>query len=270
MAQIKHYHHHYHFSYTTTLKRHFSSFGVILVILTILLILGSNFISAKPVSLSQLSIVDLFTATTSTLIRLTTAYLICLALSVPLALLITANSKTEKFLLPIVDIIQSIPILAFFPLIVLVFIKINFLEAAAIFVLFISMLWSLTFSMIGGLKTVPEDIKNAAIVFNARGMKKLFNITLPAVLPYIVTGSLLSWGAGWNVLIIAEALHTYIPGGSSNQDLYGLGSLLVNATLSGQSSIFISALLVMVILIGLMNFFIWQKLLHFAERFKFD
>lgn len=270
MPQIKHYHHHYHFSYTTSLKRHFSSFGVILLILIFLSFQAFNFISVKPTSFTELSVTDLLQATIATLDRLVIAYLICLIVSIPLALLITANDRIEKLLLPVVDIIQSIPILAFFPLIVLIFIKLGTLEAAAVFVLFISMLWALTFTMIGGLKTIPEDIRNASVVYRARGLKKLFYITLPAIFPSVVTGSLLSWGAGWNILIVAEALHTYIPGGTPKDDLYGLGSLLVNSTFTGQTAIFISSLLIMIILIGLLNFFVWQKLLHFTERFKFD
>jgi len=271
MATVKHYHHHYHFSYTTSLKRHFTITVAVLIGLAILLPVGFEFITPlKHPSLVQISAFDLATASFFTLLRLIIAYLLSLLISISLALLITATPKLERFLLPLFDIIQSVPILAFFPLIVLIFIKLNLLEGAAVFVLLMSMLWGLTFNMVGGIKTIPEDIKNAAFLFKATGFKKLRYIILPAIFPYIVTGSLLSFGAGWNILIVAEVLHTYIPKGSSSSDLFGLGSLLVNSTLSGQTYGFISTLLVMITLIGLINFFIWQKLLHLAERYKFD
>jgi NitT/TauT family transport system permease protein len=272
MATVRHYHHHYHFSYTTSLKRHFSTVIFVSLGLIALSLVGFSFIfpSKEIINLNQISILDLIFASILTLTRLSIAYFVCLLVSIPLALLITLSPRVEKVLLPTFDIIQSIPILAFFPLIVLVFIKLNFYEGAAIFVLIMSMLWALTFSMVGGLKTIPEDVKNAAVVFKVTGFKKLRFITLPSIFPYIVTGSLLSWGAGWNILIVAEVLHTYIPGGSSSQDLFGLGSLLVNATYQGQNAVFIGALICMIILIGLLNFFLWQKLLHKAQIFKYD
>lgn len=271
MSVVKHYHHHYHFSYTTSLKRHFTALALVTLIVVLIITAAARFIApGRPINLEQLSYLDLFLATGATFYRLTIAYLFALIFSVPLALLITSTSKVEKILLPFFDVLQSVPILAFFPLIVLVFLKFNFFEGAAIFVLFISMLWSLVFTMIGGLKTIPADVTAAAAIFKATGLKKLWNVTLPSIFPSITTGSLLSWGAGWNVIIVAEVLHTYIPGSTSSQDLPGLGSLLVDSSVMGKNSVFLAAVIIMIILITLMNFFIWQKLLHFSERFKFD
>jgi NitT/TauT family transport system permease protein len=198
------------------------------------------------------------------------AYCFSLVISIPLALIITSTPRIEKFLLPFFDILQSVPVLAFFPVIVLAFIKFNFFEGAAIFVLFMAMLWNLVFSMIGGLKIIPSDIISAATVFKARGLKRLWYITLPAIFPYIITGSLLAWAQGWNILIVAEVLHNYIPNSSPSQDLYGLGSLLVNASYQSNNVAFLASLVIMIIIIGILNFFVWQKLLHLAERYKFD
>lgn len=272
MATVKHYHHHYHFSYNTSLRRHFTAVLVVLLILFFLLFFVFRFLTpARPlINLDQLSLLNLLTATVATFYRLSLAYLLALVLAVPLALLITSTPKLEKILLPFFDVLQSIPVLAFFPVVVLVFIKADFFDGAAIFILFLSMLWNLVFSMIGGLKTIPADIGSAAIVFKATGLKKLTGITLPAILPYIITGSLLAWAQGWNVIIVAEVLHNYIPDSNSSADLLGLGSLLVNASLLGKNSVFLVSLLIIIILITLLNFFVWQKLLHYVERYKFD
>lgn len=272
MATVRHYHHHYHFSYNTSLRRHFGSVIVILSVLTLILLTAFSFIAPhRPlINLDQLSFWDLGQASFATFYRLSVAYVLALVCAIPLALLITSTPKVEKYLLPLFDVLQSIPVLAFFPLVVLVFIKIQFFDGAAIFVLFMAMLWNLVFSMVGGLKTIPEDIESAAKVFGAKGWNKLRYITLPAVFPYLTTGSLLAWAQGWNVIIVAEVLHNYIPGGTSDQDLIGLGSLLVNASYLGKNLVFLAALTVVVVLIALMNFFVWQKLLHLAERYKFD
>jgi NitT/TauT family transport system permease protein len=93
---------------------------------------------------------------------------------------------------------------------------------------------------------------------------------IPAVVPYLVTGSLLAWAQGWNIIIVAEVLHTYIPGGTAANDPFGIGSVLVSASANGENGLFIVALLAMVFVIAVINFLVWQKLLHYAERFKFE
>jgi NitT/TauT family transport system permease protein len=268
---IRHYHHHYHFSYVTSKKRHFTSLLIVIAIITLIfLVLFRVLTPQNTINLKQLSPQDLFFASFNTLFRLFVSYVLALALSIPIALFITKSAKTERIMLPISDIIQSVPVLAFFPIIVIAFIRLHAIEGAVIFILFMAMLWNLVFSMIGGLKTIPEDILSAAKIFGLKGFKKLWYITIPSIFPYIITGSLLAWAQGWSLLIVAEALHSYIPGGSLNQDPLGLGSLLVNAFYNGQNAVFIASLAVMILLITLINFFVWQKLLHMAERYKFD
>ncbi|HVT01358.1 MAG TPA: ABC transporter permease subunit [Patescibacteria group bacterium] len=268
---VKHYHHHYRFSYITSLRRHFTL--LLLVVATIVfisIIIIKSLFPESVFDVKQISIIDIVIATINTLIRLTIAYFAALLISVPLALGITKNQTLEKILLPMFDILQSIPVLAFFPIIVIAFVKANFLEGAAIFIIIIAMIGSLVFSMIGGLKTIPEDITNSAKVYGATGLKRLWYVTLPSIFPYIVTGSLLAWSESWSIIIVAEALHTYIPNGLPSDDLFGLGSLLVDSFSQGQNSVFITSLSTLIIVITLFNYFVWQKLLHVAERFRFD
>lgn len=268
---VKHYHHHYRLVYYTSLKRHLYSTSIILFLLGLILIFAFRTIfPSSPTNLDQFSPLNLLTASFGTIFRLTFSYILALFFSVPLALWVTSSPKLEKILLPVFDIIQSVPILAFFPIIVLVFVKANFFDGAAIFILFMAMLWNMVFSMVGGLKTIPADIEFAAKAFGATGVKKLLHVTLPAITPYIITGSFLAWAQGWNIMIVAEVIHTYIPGGNSSNDLLGLGSLLVNSVSSGQTIVFLSTLVMMIILIGALNFFVWQKLLGLTQRYKFD
>ena len=268
---VKHYHHHYHFSYTTSKKRHFSSLLIVIGIITFLFIVLFRLLTTQnAIEFRQLSAIDIFYASFNTLFRLFVSYVLSLVLSIPTALFITKTPKIEKIMLPITDIFQSIPILAFFPIIVVAFIKFQLTEGAVIFILFMAMLWNLVFSMIGGLKTIPEDILLASKIFGLKGFKKLWFITIPAIFPFIITGSLLAWAQGWSILIVAESLHNYIPNGKVSEDPLGLGSLLVNSFYQGQNAVFIASLIVMILLITFINFFVWQKLLHLAERYKFD
>ncbi|HYM64997.1 MAG TPA: ABC transporter permease subunit [Candidatus Sulfotelmatobacter sp.] len=268
---IRHYHHHYHFSYLTSKKRHFSATLIVLLIVTLILLSAFDFITPKKtLNISEVSPLIIFFAAFNTLFRLLVSYFFALILSIPIALFVTKSEKWERILLPISDVIQSIPILAFFPVIVVVFIKFNILEGAVIFILFMEMLWNLVFSIIGGLKTIPKDILDASTIFKVKGFTKLRYIIIPAVFPYLITGSLIAWAAGWSILIVAEGLHSYIPNGNASNDPLGLGSLLVNSFYLGQNTVFLASLITMIVLITLINFFVWQKLLHLAERFKFD
>lgn len=265
---IHHYHHHFGFSYPVSLaqKLYTIIWGPMLVVL-ILAILAKSFSVAYPSD--TISLGTLFLATGATLLRLGVAYFFALIVAVPLALLVTIGSKTEMVLLPFFDILESIPILAFFPVVILVFSHFGFLNGAAIAIIFLDMVWNLLFTVIGGLKTIPRDIVDAAHVFKIKGWSYFQKVLLPAIFPQIVTGSILAVAQGWNIIIVAEVLHVYIPGGSSSHDLFGIGSILVQASSGGQTNIFIMAIVVMVLTIAFLNFFVWQKLLHYAQRYKF-
>jgi NitT/TauT family transport system permease protein len=131
-------------------------------------------------------------------------------------------------------------------------------------------MWSIVFSVVGGLRSIPQDIKDAAKVFKLSGGNYISKILLPGVFPYIITGSLLAWAGGWNIIIVAEVLHTYIPGGTSAQDLFGIGSILVNSAAGGNQKDFLLAIFGLIILVAVLNLLVWQKLLKYAEKFKFE
>ena len=270
----KHIHHHRrHFAYSYPVSASQKFYRIVVIPIAIIVVL---FVVLKIFSSSSFinPVGNVFgywlMAILATFMRLFFAYCLALVVALPLAFLIYYSPHAERVLLPIYDIIESVPVLAFFPVIILFFVRFNFFEGAAVFVIFLGMLWNIVFSVVGGLKSIPADIKSAAQVFNLRGMALVREVLLPAIFPNIITGSLLAWAQGWNIIIVAEVLHTYIPGGVASQDLFGVGSILVSASTSNQGNIFLTAILVMVAAIGLMNFFVWQKLLQYAERYKFE
>jgi NitT/TauT family transport system permease protein len=218
----------------------------------------------------SVSVRMLLGALASSVLRLLVAYLFSVLLALPLALLINHNPLTEKVLLPVFDVLQSVPVLAFFPVIILFFVKYHFLEGAAVFVIFISMLWSIVFSLVGGLRLVPADIKDAAKLYHIRGPRYIRQVLAPAVFPYFVTGSLLAFAGGWNILIVAEVLHTYLPHAGRSADLFGIGSVMVHASVDGNGNLFVAAILVLVLAIAAINLLVWQRLLRYAERFRFE
>jgi NitT/TauT family transport system permease protein len=267
---IHHYARHFGFSYPTSLwQRVYSALVPLAVVGALFAVLG--LFSVFPViQAPAVSFGSLGAALFATFLRLLVAYALALVVSVPLAIAVNRSPIAERLLLPLFDIVQSVPVLAFFPIVIVFFIRFGFIDGAAVFIIFLSMLWNIVFSLVGGLKVVPGDIKAAAHVFGVTGTAYARKVLLPATIPYLVTGSLLAWAQGWNIIIVAEVLHTYIPGGTAGQDLFGIGSTLVGAAATGQNGVFVAAIVLMVGVIALLNFFVWQKLLRYAERFKFE
>ena len=268
----KHIHHstrHFGFSYATSLSQRLHAAFTPIVIIAIIFILLRIF-AIFPFVPTAISPSYVVAALFATFIRLLIAYALALIVSIPLALLVTKNATMERIFLPLFDIAQSVPVLAFFPVVIVLFLRFGLTSGAAVFIIFLTMLWTMVFSLVGGLKTVPSDIKDAAQVFGIRGGSYVRRILLPAIVPYLVTGSLLTWAQGWNVIIVAEVLRTYVPAGTAGTDLFGIGSVLVNASANGQNGLFIIAIFAMVLFIAFLNFFVWQKLLHYAERYKFE
>jgi NitT/TauT family transport system permease protein len=242
------------------------------IVLPIFLILLSGFVLTGvfliPVYSPDSS--TLLAALGATLIRLLIAYFLSLVVSVPLALLAERNHHVESFLLPIYDVLESIPVLAFFPVIILLFVRSGFLEGAAIFILFFTMIWNIVFSAIGGLKVIPKEVKSVGFVFGFSAWDRFTKITLPALFPSLVTGSILALAAGWNIVIVAEALHVYAPNAAQAHDLFGIGSMLVNSAAKGDNSDLLLAITALVIVIAVINLLLWQPLLARAERYKFE
>lgn len=267
---MKHTRHTHNIAYATTIGEGLYSIFLGPLVVIVCLFIAFKLLSVSGGAFKEVDFGELIIAVGHTLVRLFAAYFLALVVAVPVSLLAVANRFTEKIFLPLFDVLESVPILAFFPVLILFFIKINFTNGAAIFILFLSMLWNIVFTLVGGLKMIPRDIKYAARVFGIKGWNYFKKITLPAIFPEILTGSILAFAQGWNLVIVAEVLHTYIPNGTESQDLFGIGSILVRASATSQSNLFIACIIVMIVTIALFNYFIWQNLIHYAERFKFE
>ena len=262
--------HHFAMSYPTSMGQRVYTLMLAPVLIVGLMYVAIHFYPSFSSPSEDVSLASIITASLYTLGRITIAYIFAVIIAIPLSILAVSNSTVEEILLPIFDVLESIPILAIFPVIIVIFIQFNFLNGAAIFILFLNMLWNLVFAIIGGLKIVPRDITDAAHVFGLQRFSYIRRVLLPAIFPQLVTGSILAVADGWNIVIVAEALHTYMPHGAATQDLFGIGSLLISAATNAENSTFLTTVFVMVIMIALINFFVWQKLLHLAQRFRFE
>ena len=262
------HHHHSYLSYPRAV--HEKLYIIVLRPLLVVVAVALALLAIPHSQAGEISATTIVLATAATVARLAAAYVLAVIAAVPLSLLVTRSPAIEAFLLPLFDVIESVPILALFPVLIILFVQGGFYNGAAVAILFLTMVWSLVFTMVGGIKIIPTDILFAAKVFGIRGLSLVRKVILPSIVPQFVTGSILAVAQGWNIIIVAEVLHSYIPGGTSAQDVFGIGALLVDASSRGAGMQFLECVIAMVIVIALFNFFVWQRLLNYSQRFRFD
>ncbi len=202
-------------------------------------------------------------------IRMTIAYAISLAWTVPCALAASENPRFNRILSPIAEIVGSMPATALFPVIVAAFIQLTGgMNIASIVLILTGMQWYLLFNLLAGINQVPEDLKEAARAFGLSRIARWRKLILPAVTPSLITGSITGWGGGWNALILSEY---FVYNGQTHQVL-GIGSLLDAATYkSGNGVMILLSLLSMIAVVLLLNRLMWRPLYNLAtERYRLD
>jgi NitT/TauT family transport system permease protein len=214
-----------------------------------------------------------------TLGRLSIAYLISLGVALTMGVLAAEHRRFAAIFYPIYDIGQAVPILALFP-IVFIYLSQVFggrlgLEITAIIVLVLDMIWYMFLNVVGAVKNIPNEIREVSRLLGVKGLKRITHIVIPAILPAIVTGSILSWGTGWNTIIFAE----YMPYetelfGKAPLTLPGLGSYLDKTGYlpppKGNPIRLLFLLGVIATLVLAMEGLVWRRLLKKFERYRVE
>ena len=222
--------------------------------------------SVKPLDLSLFS---LPMATFLSVSRIVIAYFLSLIFSITIGYWAAHSRSAERFLIPIIDILQSIPVLGFLPGVVL-FLTALFpstrigLELAAIVMIFTGMAWNLTLSFYGSLRSIPEEHKELIRCFGYRPLGALIRLEIPYAMNGLVWNSMLSVAGGWFFLTICESFTM----GDSSFQLIGLGSYMALAADRGDLSAIVSGFALMVGILVFADWLIWRPLLRWAERFK--
>jgi NitT/TauT family transport system permease protein len=205
----------------------------------------------------------------ASILRLTVAYTISLAWTLPCALAAGESARFSRWLTPFAEIAGSVPATALFPLIVAAIVRLTGnMNFASILLLLTGMQWYLLFNLTAGVRQVPEDLREAARAFGLSRFATWRKLVLPALTPSLITGSITAWGGGWNALIVSEY---FVYHGERHQVL-GLGALLDVATYqTGDNLMLLLALLSMVLIVMCLNRLAWRPLYRFAtERYRFD
>jgi len=245
-----------------------SKIKLLIFICLLLLLTPTAHAQDKNITLSS-SLIPFYTL--SSLIRLFIAFLISIAFSITYGIIAAKKARAEKILIPILDILQSVPILGFFPAAVFFFVDLFGgswfgIEFAAIFLIFTSMVWNLTFAVYEQVSSIPKDIEEACESFGVKGWTKIRRLYIPASIPKLVYNGIMSWSGGWYFLVAAEIISL----GSKTYILPGIGSFLANATYMGDfgnAFLGLGALLVTILFIDI---FVWRPLEAYANRFKYD
>ena len=208
-------------------------------------------------------------ATGASLLRIIAAYLISLAWTIPCAIAASEHPNFARRLTPIAEIVGSMPATALFPLIVLFVIKVTGgMNLASILLILTGMQWYLLFNLLAGISQIPADLKEAARSFGLSRFATWRMLTLPAVVPSLITGSITAWGGGWNALILSE----YFVFRNQTYKVFGLGAMLDDAVYqSGSGVMTLLTLLSMVAVVIVLNRLIWRRLYNVAaERYRMD
>ncbi|GIW60601.1 MAG: ABC transporter permease [Patescibacteria group bacterium] len=200
--------------------------------------------------------------------RMFFAYVLSLIFSIVYGYAAAQSKTTERWLLPLLDILQSVPILSFLPVVLLSLTAILpqriAIELAAIILIFTSQTWNLTFSFYQSMTTLPNELREAAAIFRFSRWLRFRIVELPFAALGLIWNSVMSWAGGWFFLMAAEIFTL----GNRDFRLPGLGSYLSTAANKGDTSALIYGILSLVAIIILLDQLVWQPLLAWAERFK--
>jgi len=204
-------------------------------------------------------------------LRIVIAYLISLVFTLVYGYVAAYNAKAERFLLPLLDTLQSIPVLSFLPGVMLAMVALfptrNFgLELGSILLIFTGMVWNMTFSFYSSLKAIPREMREVAEIYRWSWWQRFTQMELPYAVIGLVWNSMMSVAGGWFFLMACEMFVL----GDRDLRLPGLGSYLQTAANAGNTRASIWGVVTMIGVIVLMDQLIWRPVIAWAEKFKFE
>jgi NitT/TauT family transport system permease protein len=204
-------------------------------------------------------------------LRLFVALLLSIIFSIVVGVAAATNEKLERIILPSLDVMQTIPIMGFFPLAVYIIVLLlpgyMGVNLAVVFLIFTSMVWNITFGVYEAIKAIPRDLIDMAKMNHFTTEKLYSSLYVPAALPRIAYQSVLSWSIGLFYLVTSEIFST----GSANFEVgHGIGIAISNLAANPDPAAYLVALTMFVIAIILTRIFFLSPLAAFAERYSFS
>jgi NitT/TauT family transport system permease protein len=204
-------------------------------------------------------------------VRLSTAYAISLGFTLVYGYVAAYNARAERFLIPMLDTLQSIPVLSFLPGVMLVMVALFphrqlGVELGSILLIFTGQVWNMTFSFYASLKNIPQEMREAAEVYGFSWWQRFVQMELPYASIGLIWNSMMSMAGGWFFLMACEMFVL----GNRDLRLPGLGSYLQTAANAGDTKAIAWGLAVMIGVIVLIDQAIWRPVIAWGGRFKFE
>jgi NitT/TauT family transport system permease protein len=248
--------------------------GVVLLFIAALLYLGVHLAADAPqythgptLTLSPLAL-PVYAALS--LQRVIGAYILSLLFTLFYGYAAARNKRAERVLLPLLDVLQSVPILSFLPVVLLALAAVLperiAAELAAVVLIFTSQAWNMTFSWYQSLTTVPGELQEASRIFRFSGWQRFRSLELPFAALGLIWNSVMSFAGGWFFLMAAEMFSV----GGRDFRLPGLGSYLQLAASKGDLHAVAWGVGTLIVIIVLLDQLLWRPLLAWAERFKVE
>ncbi len=181
------------------------------------------------------------------------------------------NRRAERVLVPLLDILQSVPVLGFLSITVTGFIalfpgSLLGLEAASIFAIFTSQVWNMTFSFYQSLRTVPKELSEAAALYRLSRWHRFTRLEAPSAAIPLLWNAMMSFGGGWFFVAASEAISVL----NKDYTLPGIGSYVAAAVSAQDLSALAWAIVTMVVIIVLVDQLFWRPLVAWSDKFRLE
>lgn len=200
--------------------------------------------------------------------RMFLAYIASMAFTFVFGSLAAHNRTAERIILPLIDILQSVPILGFLAVTVNGFLalfpgSILGIELAAIFAIFTSQVWNIVYSFFQSVRAVPRDLREGAAIYRLSPFQRFVRLEVPYAMNGLVWNSMVSFGGGWFFLAASEAITVL----GKDIRLPGIGSYLATAVEQGDLTAIGIAIVAMLGIVVLLDLLFFRPLLAWAQKF---
>jgi NitT/TauT family transport system permease protein len=222
----------------------------------------------QPVSLDPVNLPAYAARTT---LRMLIAMVLSLLFTFTYATLAAKNKRAERLLVPLLDILQSVPILGFISITVVFFMalapgRVLGAEFAAIFAIFTSQAWNMAFSFYQSLRTVPTELVEASRNFRLSPWMSFWRVDVPFAMPQLIWNMMMSMSGSWFFVVASEAISV----GNTTITLPGVGSYIALAIEHRDLAAVGYAILTMLIVILIYDQVLFRPLVAWADRFRFE
>jgi NitT/TauT family transport system permease protein len=204
-------------------------------------------------------------------LRIAAAYIVSLAFTLVYGYVAAYNTRAEKFMVPLLDTLQSIPVLSFLPGVMVAMVALFptrqlGVELGSILLIFTGQVWNMTFSFYSSLKSIPREMREVAEIYRWSWWQRFTQMELPYSIIGLVWNSMMSVAGGWFFLMACEMFTL----GDRDLRLPGLGSYLQTAANAGNTRAIWWGMGVMIGIIVVIDQLVWRPVIAWAEKFKFE